>query len=55
MITRRAVQPETYEDMPFGEVPLPEDYPPEQSLQPLDTGTRALAVQPVDVVGEAVK
>ena len=42
MITRRAVQPETYEDMPFGEVPLPEDYPPEQSLQPLDTGSPLL-------------
>lgn len=42
MITRRPVQPEAYEDMPFGEVPLPEDYPPEPSLQPLDTDSPLL-------------
>ncbi|MET0588278.1 MAG: bifunctional phosphopantothenoylcysteine decarboxylase/phosphopantothenate synthase [Novosphingobium sp.] len=38
MITRRPVLPETFDDMPFGEVPLPEDYPPETAPQAADVG-----------------
>jgi phosphopantothenoylcysteine decarboxylase/phosphopantothenate--cysteine ligase len=42
MITRRFRRPDLPDDMPFGEVPLPEDYPPEAASLPVDLGAPLL-------------